>query len=105
MAELGRQGKSFQEALPIGMGLDVARAALRSKGVQFYENTEEKQGIVLNNGRGETLTASPGDEVISARFETGASQYAFGPRFLPQFATILRSSPSVLGCCFEVCAP
>jgi hypothetical protein len=75
MAELARQEKSLQEAFPIGMGLDVARAALRSKGVQFYENTEEKQGIVLDNGKGETLTASPGDGVISARFETGASRY------------------------------
>lgn len=78
MKELARQEKSLQEGLPVGMALEPARAFLRSRGIQFYENTEEKQGIILDNTKGVTVTASPDDQIISARFQTEASQFPCG---------------------------
>jgi hypothetical protein len=78
MTELASQEKNLREGLPVGMALEPARAFLRSQGIQFYENTEEKHGIILDDAKGATVTASPGDRVISARFQTAASQFPCG---------------------------
>lgn len=78
MMELENQEKELQTAVPVGVGLDEVRVVLRSKRIQFYESTEERQEVVLDNGKGESVTAAPGDRVISARFQTPASQFPCG---------------------------
>ena len=77
MAELTRQEKVLQDALPMGMGLEGARAVLRSKGIQFQEATETSQAVLLKR-QDKSITAAPGDRVIPARLETEASQFPCG---------------------------
>ncbi len=76
MTELATQEKDLQEALPVGMGLEGARAVLRSKGIEFYEHGETSQAVVLEQDR--RITAAAGDRVISARIETEAGQFPCG---------------------------
>ena len=77
MMELTRQEKGLQDALPVGMGMDGARVVLRSKGIQFQEETETSQAVVLEQPD-RSITAAVGDRVISARLETEASQFPCG---------------------------
>lgn len=77
MTELTTQEKVLQDALPMGMGLEGARAVLRSKGIQFREETETSQAIVVQRSD-RSLTAAAGDRLISARLETEASQFPCG---------------------------
>jgi len=77
MTELAIQEKSLQNALPLGMGLEESRAALRAKGIQFQEEPEKSPAILLSR-EDKNITATAGDRVISARFETEASQYPCG---------------------------
>src|SRR4029077_501785 len=77
MAELTTQEKSLQDAIPIGIGMEGARAVLRSKGIQFQEQTETSQAVVLDR-RERNITAAAGDRGISARLETEASQFPCG---------------------------
>jgi hypothetical protein len=77
MTELAKQEKDLQESLPVGMELERARAVLRSKGIAFHEQTETSQKVVLERS-GRTITAATGDRVISARFDTEASQFPCG---------------------------
>ncbi|HEY5027155.1 MAG TPA: hypothetical protein VIK39_02000 [Candidatus Angelobacter sp.] len=77
MTELTRQEKVLQEALPVGMQLEGARAVLRAKGIQFQEETEASQAVLLKR-QGRSITAAAGDRVISARLETEASQFPCG---------------------------
>jgi hypothetical protein len=77
MLELTRQEKLLQDALPLGMGMDGARAVLRSKGIQFQEQTETSLAVLLNR-QDKSITAAAGDRVISARLETEASQFPCG---------------------------
>jgi len=78
MTELAKQERELQEALPLGTGLDHARAVLRSKGIQFQEEAETAQTVVLDDAKGKSITAVPGDRVVWARLETGASQFPCG---------------------------
>lgn len=77
MKELTRQEKVLQDALPMGMGLEGARAVLRSKGIQFQEETETSQAVLLKR-QDRSITGAVGDRVISARLETDASQFPCG---------------------------
>ena len=77
MAELAKQEKNLHEALPLGMGLDQARAVLQSKGIQFQERAEETQTVVFER-EGKNVTADRGDSVIWTRLETKASQFPCG---------------------------
>jgi hypothetical protein len=77
MSELTTQEKVLQNALPMGIGLEAARAVLRSKGIQFQEQTETSQAVVLDR-QDRSITAAAGDRVISARLETEASQFPCG---------------------------
>jgi hypothetical protein len=77
MKELTKEEKVLQDALPVGMALDGARAVLRSKGIQFQEETETSKVAVVNRAEG-SITAVAGDRVISARLETEASQFPCG---------------------------
>lgn len=77
MSELTTQEKVLQNALPMGMALEGARSILRSKGIQFQEETETSKAVVLNRPDG-SITAAAGDRVISARLETEASQFPCG---------------------------
>lgn len=77
MTELTKQEKVLQDALPMGMGMDVARAVLRSKGIRFQEETETSNAVVVSRPDGR-ITAAAGDRVISARLETEASQFPCG---------------------------
>lgn len=78
MTELTTQEKELQQALPLGMGLDGVRAVLRSKGIQFREETEASQSVVLDDGKGGGITAASGDRVVSARLQTEANQFPCG---------------------------
>ena len=77
MKELSKEEKGLQDALPVGMAIDGARAALRSKGIQFQEEAETSKAVVVNRPEG-SITAAAGDRVISARLETEASQFPCG---------------------------
>lgn len=77
MSELTKQERTLQDALPVGMGMDGARAVLRSEGIQFQEETETSQAAVINRS-GKSITAAAGDRVISARLETEAGQFPCG---------------------------
>jgi len=77
MTELATQENALQEALHLGMGLEGARAVLRSKGIQFNEGTETSQEVVLRR-EDRSITAAAGDRVISARVETDAGQFPCG---------------------------
>jgi hypothetical protein len=77
MAELTKQEKDLQAALPMGVGLERARAVLRSKGIQFQETTEISQAVLLDR-QDKSITAAAGDRVISARVETDAGQFLCG---------------------------
>lgn len=78
MTELTAQEKALRDALPLGTGLDTARVVLRSKGIRFYEDTETSQRVILDDGMGMSITAAPGDHVISARLQTRASAFPCG---------------------------
>jgi len=77
MAELTRQEKVLQDALPMGMGMDGAHAVLSSKGIKFQEETQTSKAAVVNR-HDRSITAAAGDRVISARLETKASQFPCG---------------------------
>jgi hypothetical protein len=77
MGTLTTQEKVLQGLLPIGLGIDEARAILRSKGIQFQEETETSKAVVVNR-QDKSITATAGDRVISARLETEASQFPCG---------------------------
>ncbi len=77
MAELSRQELGLQQALPLGMGLNDARAALKAKGIQFYESSENSESVVFQ-GPDRKITAAAGDRVLSSRFQTVASRFPCG---------------------------
>jgi hypothetical protein len=75
--QLSKNEDQLREALPVGMGLDQARAVMRSKGIDFREQAEASETTVLERGN-TSITAEPGDRVMSARLETNASQFPCG---------------------------
>jgi len=75
LAELATRESELQQALPLDMGLDRARTVLQSKGIQFHEDTEPSHAVVLDDGRGLSITAAPGDRVVSALLETEARAF------------------------------
>jgi len=77
MAGLAREEKDLQDALPLGANSDEVRTLLRSKGISFQEEKESSEVVVLERD-GKRITAAPGDQLISARVETGASQFPCG---------------------------
>jgi hypothetical protein len=77
MKELTKQETTLQDALPMGMGVDGARAVLRSKGIQFQEQTETSKAVVVDR-QDRNITAAADDRVISARLGTEASQFPCG---------------------------
>ncbi len=77
MAELTKQEKGLQEALPLGMGLDQARAVLLSKRIRFQEGTESSETVVLKR-EDTSITAGAGERVMWGRLETDASQFPCG---------------------------
>jgi hypothetical protein len=78
LAELASRESELQQALPLDMGLDGARNVLQAKGIQFHEDTETGKTVVLNDGRGLSITAAPGDHVVSARLQTEARAFPCG---------------------------
>lgn len=78
MVDLTMREKELQQELPLGMGLDAVRTVLRSKGIEFHEDTEPSQTVVLDDGRGTRISASPGDHVVSARLQTEARAFPCG---------------------------
>ena len=78
LAELATRESELQHALPLNMGLDRARTVLQSKGIPFHEDTEPNQTIVLDDGRGLSISAAPGDRVVSARLQTEARAFPCG---------------------------
>jgi hypothetical protein len=77
MDQLSKSENELQEALPVGMELDQARAVLRSKGIDVHEETETSESLVLKR-EDTSITAEAGDRVISARLETDAAQFPCG---------------------------
>lgn len=77
MSELTKQESELQAAFPVGEELSHGRSTLQLKGIQFREETKSSGGVVLErNGR--SLTAVAGDRVLSARYQTGASEFPCG---------------------------
>ncbi len=77
MLALKEEESGLQSALPLGTGLDQAKATLDSKGVQFRGETESSGGVVLER-EGLQLTAAPGDRVLAARYQTDARTFPCG---------------------------
>lgn len=77
MSELKIREQALQESLPVGIGLDDASAVLHSQGIQFQEETEMSQTVVLER-RDKSIVATAGDRVISARLTTEATQFPCG---------------------------
>lgn len=77
MNALEKQEKSLGQALPLGMTLSQARDVLNSRGIVFQQNREESASLVLSGKYG-TVTAAAGDQVISSRLQTEASQFPCG---------------------------
>jgi hypothetical protein len=75
ITELTKQEQGLRGALPLGMGLDGARAVLLSKGIQFHEETLTSQSVILDDGKGGRIIAFPGERVLSTRLQTQASQF------------------------------
>jgi hypothetical protein len=80
MPELARQERELQEGLPLGTAVDHARSFLQSKGIQFQEEVETAQTVVLDDAMGKRITAVPGDRAVFARVETDASEFPCGYR-------------------------
>jgi hypothetical protein len=76
LVELKRQESALQNDLPDDVGIEQARAVLRSKNIQFNE-FEPSTGLVFQRG-GTTMTASYGDRVIHSQFQTNAGQFPCG---------------------------
>jgi hypothetical protein len=77
MMELERQENALQAELPLGVKIEVARAVLRSRGIDFNEHIETSPRLVLTRAK-ESIAAERGDRVISARFATDASEFVCG---------------------------
>ena len=77
MLELKKQETELQSAFPLGMELNKSRAVLLSKAIQFHEETESSDIVVLER-QGTRLAAAARDRVLSARFQTGASVFPCG---------------------------
>ena len=73
LAELKRQESALQNDLPDHVGIEQARAVLRSKNIQFNE-FEPSTGFVFQRGD-TTMMASYGDRIIHSRFQTNAGQF------------------------------
>jgi hypothetical protein len=78
MAQLTRQEKELRQALPVGIGVEATRAVLRSKGIEFSDNTETAQGIVFDDGKGHRIIAALGNRVLAARQHTEAWAFPCG---------------------------
>lgn len=76
--QLTRQENDMRQALPIGIGVEPARAVLRSKGVDFSDKIETTQGIVFDDGKGHRIIAAPGNRVLAARKQTEAWAFPCG---------------------------
>ena len=77
MVERGEQERSLQASLPVGMSLDAARTALRSRGIAFNDERETSSGVLLER-RQASIRSSAGDQVISTRLETDAAEFPCG---------------------------
>ena len=77
MKELAQQESELQTAIPVGMSLGQVRGVLNSRKIQFYESTEPKDGIVLQDPQ-TTMTAQSGDTVVVSRFDTEAFEFPCG---------------------------
>ena len=77
MADLSRQELGLQQALPLNIGLQDARAVLKAKGIQFYESIEKSESVVFQGPDGK-ITATAGDRVLSSQFQTSASRFPCG---------------------------
>lgn len=78
MGELGKQESELQTAIPLGMSLDQVRSVLTSRKIQFYESTQQSDGIVLQHPQEATVTAQSGDTVLVSRFHTEAFEFPCG---------------------------
>lgn len=75
--DLTKQENELRAALPQGAELNRVRNLLSSKGIQFQEEVEPTDTVVLKRGQ-ESITAAAGDRVLSARRQTQASQFPCG---------------------------
>lgn len=77
MKELARQERELQGNFPLGTTLDQGRAVLRSKEIEFREETEVSESVVLERADQKVLAAA-GDRIVSARLPTDASVFPCG---------------------------
>lgn len=77
MTELAKQETELQAAFPLGIELSRTRAILQAKGIEFLEQTETSDRVVLK-GIDRSIKAAAGDQVVSARFQTNAYSFPCG---------------------------
>jgi hypothetical protein len=77
MRELANQERELRAAFPLGTGLEQGRAILRSKGIEFREETASSREAVLERGD-QRIVAAAGDQVLSAKFPTEADVFPCG---------------------------
>lgn len=75
--QLSKKENELRETFPVGMGLDQARALLRSRGIDFREQTETSETIILKQ-EDTSIIAQAEDLVMLARLETDASEFPCG---------------------------
>jgi hypothetical protein len=75
--DLTKQENELRAALAQGAELNGVRSLLSSKGIQFQEEVEPSDTLVIKRGE-ESIIAAAGDRVLSARLQTQASEFPCG---------------------------
>jgi hypothetical protein len=79
MTQLAKREAQLHEILPVGIDLEHARGVLRSQGIQFWEQVQKSDSVILTRPEGD-ISAASGDSVVSAQIPTNAGQFPCGYR-------------------------
>jgi len=77
MDHLVSEENELREGLPVGAQLDQARAFLRERGIEAYEEPVKVRQEVARRS-GPSFVVQPGDRLVSARITTDAGQFPCG---------------------------
>lgn len=74
-AHLAALERQLEESLPLGTQHDSAKSVLKAAGVMYREWTANKEEVVSKNPTRREVVAQSGDQVVYARFATGAWRF------------------------------
>ena len=74
MAELADVETGLRAAIPLGTSAEQARTLLKLRGIEFQEEVEKSQVVVLQKSDA-MMEAAKGDRLISGRLQTNAGQF------------------------------